>query len=526
MLPCNVKSKKRRACVRPLAIFLAILAMALSTVSSLARAEGDRGVLLNLGACSVIWFTDTSAVPCEPTGTDKDDGYVVTVQNPTLEDGIQLAGDSLLTVPPKKQNSVIQGAFQLPEIQSGDRFVASVGCLFGGFSCNVVYYLYAYYVGSGEWETIWKASEKYDGLTHAVSVRLGRFAGRRDVIFVLSVFANGNADGDFPIWANPRIERDVPPAPTAMPTSITPRDLARLVQDFPVPNEDKLFPGQRYTKVWWLENVGENEWTTGYKVLFVQGNLPAVSFPFAKNVSPGQTMELQLNLMAPAKPGPYVGHWILQNSDGQQFDIGTSGTETLEAQIAVLDVHQVETMLDFVATIGDSLWMSGIGALSYPGTEDNARYVRRVSTPTLTDGTVDDREALLVSLDALGWGWLQGYFPPIDVAAGDRFQTTISCQYQANNCDATFRLDYRVGDGPIASIWLSRVFSTDTTFRNIDVDLGALAGQKVQFVLSMTSNIPDTSGNLILWIAPRVVRAAPSAETDNEINTSGSDNNG
>jgi hypothetical protein len=101
-------------------------------------------------------------------------------------------------------------------------------------------------------------------------------------------------------------------------------------------------------------------------------------------------------------------------------------------------------------------------------------------------------------------GYLQGYYPPFEVKNGDRFRATINCEYLANGCNAIFRLDYQINDGPVKTIW-QYLEAYEGQYYTVDTDLSPLAGNSVKFILTVLSNGSATNDKLI-WAGPRIER--------------------
>ena len=83
-------------------------------------------------------------------------------------------------------------------------------------------------------------------------------------------------------------------------------------------------PGTPFTKKWRVKNVGTCTWTTDYYLDFVRGNKPGADMGggrtyLDRDVRPGETYDLALELIAPVKPGVYQGFWQLFNDRGQSF---------------------------------------------------------------------------------------------------------------------------------------------------------------------------------------------------------------
>ena len=129
------------------------------------------------------------------------------------------------------------------------------------------------------------------------------------------------------------------PTPTAGPTS-TPgpqppcTDSLLLVKH--LTEEGDMEPGEAFTKGWQVKNTGTCIWGSSYQLVFVDGDrMGGEPVAVARDVQPGETYDLQVNLVAPLHPGSYQSVWQMQNGEGQGFG------ERLKASIKVLAVPTV-----------------------------------------------------------------------------------------------------------------------------------------------------------------------------------------
>jgi polar amino acid transport system substrate-binding protein len=113
------------------------------------------------------------------------------------------------------------------------------------------------------------------------------------------------------------------PTPTPAPTS-TPapppacEDGLVFVKD--LTQEGDMKPGQAFTKGWQVRNSGTCTWNTGYQLVFVSGaKMGGEPVAVTRDVKPGETYDVQVNLIAPLKPGTYQGLWQMQNGQGVAF---------------------------------------------------------------------------------------------------------------------------------------------------------------------------------------------------------------
>jgi hypothetical protein len=101
------------------------------------------------------------------------------------------------------------------------------------------------------------------------------------------------------------------------------------------------------------------------------------------------------------------------------------------------------------------------------------------------------------------------------VQQGDRFRATINCEGGATLCYVAFRLDYQTGSDPIRTIFgpfLEKRDIPTPLFYNVDVDLSALAGKDVKFILTVLS-AGTSNGDRALWVGPHIYRPSGGVAT-------------
>ena len=374
--------------------------------------------------CSAQWIYDGGPIPC-PMNTNKlQYGHVERLDNPTLESGRIAGAPSLLTIPQQKYNGLIRGMFSVDDILRGDHFQATVGCQYGATSCYVTYALE--YERGGDFFTLWKWKEAYDGRTAPVNVDLSRLADMRNIRLVLSVFASGPATPDQAIWVAPRIVRGVvgpvptlplpPPsiAPTGSPT-ITPLappsascDRAQFIADVTVPDGTLFRPSEPFTKTWRLKNVGMCSWTTNYALVFETGDKMGgpdlVKLP--RLVDTGQTIDLSLPLTAPGTAGSYRGYWRFQNADGIRFGMGATAMDPWWVNIRVSGTPVTPTRTATPAPTGTAT-RTPTGTQPATATRTPTPTGTRPATSTLTASPSTTPTATASGTGTTGWNtWL------------------------------------------------------------------------------------------------------------------------
>lgn len=303
----------------------------------------------------------------------------------------------------------------------------------------------------------------------------------------------------------------VPPLSPASPVPVSRCDAAAYVSDVTYPDGSNVSLGSTFTKIWRLKNVGTCTWTTSYALVYVTGERFAaplvVSVP--TNVGPGQTVDLAINLTAPNQGGRYRGFWKLRNASNVLFGIGPDADSNFFVDVNV--TGYIVTGYDFIANYCQAGWQNDSQDLPCPGTEgdDNGFVLIRTSAP-MEDGK-SQGNGLLTYPERGREGMISGKFPPIRIQSGDRFQTMIGCQYKANDCDVTFRLDYQIGANPRRTLGQWREVY-EGQFYPINIDLSALSGENVKFILSVHAN-GSSHEDFALWINPRISRQSSQPAT-------------
>lgn len=120
------------------------------------------------------------------------------------------------------------------------------------------------------------------------------------------------------------------PVPTVAATATLtntpiPCNLATLTSET-VPDDSEINVNASFVKTWTLKNLGSCVWTSGYRVVFASGDAMAGPASFqvtSGTVSPGESVVVSVNLVAPAATGTYRGNWKLQDGQGNVFGLTT-----------------------------------------------------------------------------------------------------------------------------------------------------------------------------------------------------------
>ena len=103
------------------------------------------------------------------------------------------------------------------------------------------------------------------------------------------------------------------------------------------------------------------------------------------------------------------------------------------------------------------------------------------------------------------YGWIEGIYPLIKIQDGDHFKAWVGCIKDYDKCSLKFYLDYEDNNGKVHRLeeWVEEY---DGAVSMIDLDLSALAGEKVRFILgaeALTKNVDDAQG---FWFVPYITQ--------------------
>lgn len=154
--------------------------------------------------CSASWRNGSAALPC-PGTVGSAAGSVTKVDNPAMETGGTDDEAALRVEPQVVDNGLVMGKYPEFSVQTGDHFMAVIGCWSGMTKCNVMFQL-NYQIGGGAVTNLKTWTEVFDKQINHLDVDLSSLAGQK-VTFILSVSANGAAEQDSAFWLQPRIMR-------------------------------------------------------------------------------------------------------------------------------------------------------------------------------------------------------------------------------------------------------------------------------------------------------------------------------
>jgi len=131
------------------------------------------------------------------------------------------------------------------------------------------------------------------------------------------------ANGVSAVFSLPMINPTPSPVPTiiTVPTSADCVDSARFMSDVTIPDNTVFTPNTPFTKTWRLKNTGTCIWDGNYLVAYISGSTMSQQpgywvVPQGQTVSPGQTLDVSVEMTSPIENGNYASYWGLKKLDG------------------------------------------------------------------------------------------------------------------------------------------------------------------------------------------------------------------
>jgi hypothetical protein len=287
--------------------------------------------------------------------------------------------------------------------------------------------------------------------------------------------------------------------PTATPNPI-PCDAARFVADVTIPDGTVFAPNTRFTKTWRLLNAGTCNWSSQYSLVFVSGEPMGVStvYSLGSTVRPGQTIDLSADMIAPNRAGNYRSNWMLRNTQGQLFGIGSEFDDAFWAQIKVAQ-QNTDYVYDFVFSACQAVWSSDTKSnLPCPGSESDDGRIAILDRPALETGKVENEPGLLTVPNDEDDGYIEGVFRGLRIRDDYAFRSGIMCREDSKGCDVIFSVAYRAGGQMVELGAWREVY--DGYYNVVEVDLSFLEGQTIDLYLTVEANGNNRNNNAIWWV--------------------------
>ncbi len=308
----------------------------------------------------------------------------------------------------------------------------------------------------------------------------------------------------------PPTNTPVPPTPTATPI---PCDRGQFVKDITIPDDTEIAAGSTFVKTWQIKNNGSCTWTSGYAVVFYNGD--AMSGPATRpitdgTVSPGSTVDISVTLIAPTTPGTYKGNWRLRNASGATFGIGSNADQSFWVQIKSVSPTPTPSptpaytlSFDFIAKGPDAAWRNATTNLPWGDPDDDSPGVAvNVANVKMEDGNTYPSLLATYPQDITD-GMILGKYPAYKIQANDHLRTKIGLRANCGDASVKFQIKYIIDSTEVpVGEWIE---NCDGKLTTVDVNLELLVNKTVQFEFIVLAN-GSPNGDHALWVAPRIER--------------------
>jgi hypothetical protein len=152
--------------------------------------------------CDARWEDNSSRLPCQGA-VGPEDNVVRLSDSIVMETGV--TEDELGLWINLGRYGEVRGVYPAMVVQTGDLFVAEIGCIEDSEECHARFTLSYKEVGTGTEIELGSWVETYDDDTRVLSVDVGGLAGK-NVKFILKVTSLTNSENTEVFWFVPRIE--------------------------------------------------------------------------------------------------------------------------------------------------------------------------------------------------------------------------------------------------------------------------------------------------------------------------------
>ena len=306
---------------------------------------------------------------------------------------------------------------------------------------------------------------------------------------------------------------------TTAPTTQTPVpcDRATFVEDVTYKDGTEVAPGATFVKTWRLRNTGSCTWNSSYSVVFVRGDslgAPASVQLTSGSVAPGQEIEVSVAMKAPDTPKEYEGRWRLRNNSNEIFGVGADGNSDFWVKVNVVSpvtptptatsTPAATVNYSFIDRAPGAEWRNAATILPWGDPDDDSPGIAvNLENVRLNDNRTYAK-VLATYPQFITDGIITGKFPAYTVQSGDRFRSNLGFRAPCGSGRVKFQLSYQEGEGAVAPLreWTK---TCDTSLLFVEVDLSALAGRSVNFILGVHADGSHADDRAV-WVEPQIVR--------------------
>lgn len=199
------------------------------------------------------------------------------------------------------------------------------------------------------------------------------------------------------------------PSPSVSSASIVSYTIpyeAAFIEDKTIVDGQIVSGGAEFSKIWRMRNTGTVAWPQGTTVSFVGGHYmtTAIHWAIGGDLSPGQDIDVEVDMKAPEEPGHYHSTWRLKTPEGEIFG------SVVWCDIVVAEIERAgssgnsEVSASSIIVPTRAPGMSVATMSTAPASPEVQSFASTIRTASVTD-MADDDDLSIDSDDSLDPVW-------------------------------------------------------------------------------------------------------------------------
>lgn len=154
--------------------------------------------------CKAAWKTNAGTISCPSSELNFKSGTIMRTYAPVLENGQVDDEGSIITIPAKGGDGMIQGQYPAITVHDGDHIAGALFCSYKMTDCSVTFEVLAREKGTSTTTSLGTWSKDYGESMIHIDIDLSAMDGK-DMIFYLKVSNQGSSTDDYAQWMAIRI---------------------------------------------------------------------------------------------------------------------------------------------------------------------------------------------------------------------------------------------------------------------------------------------------------------------------------
>lgn len=245
--------------------------------------------------------------------------------------------------------------------------------------------------------------------------------------------------------------------------------------DITVPDGTRFKPGESFSKTWRLMNAGSCPWTKDYNVVWFSGeNFSAARDQgFSYAVSPGGTVDITVDMIAPRQAGIHQSNWKLRDAKGTLFGIGPTGDAPFWVRIEVGETAAAIFTPQPSATVTPTLSTASKGSVELHTGQSINLDTGKVGTGAGDDLSLQKLDANIIQLAAVNGAMLSDFGQKIPTDQDCRNPNLVNSRILSTTLKVDEYLCMRTTQGLPGYIWVKSLVLKDELI-NLDYLIWAI----------------------------------------------------